>query len=129
VETHAAEYERLDLGLVVVCQGTPAVLRQFLVRNPKPYPVVGDPARRLYHAAGLDRVSPWSFFKPRVLAGYLRELRRGAKLARPYDGEDILQRGGDFVVTRGGDVLFAHRSPDSTSRPAVRDVTGSVIGP
>ena len=122
MEKRANDYAYLDLGLVVVSQGTPAVLRQFLKRHPKPFPVVGDPERRLYAAVGLDRVSVWGFFKPRVLASYLREVRHGAKLSRPYDGEDVLQRGGDFVVSRGGEVLFAHRSPDSTSRPAIRDV-------
>lgn len=122
MEAHRADYDELDLGIVVISQGTPEVLRQFLARHPKPFPVVGDPSRTLYRAAGLDRVSVWGFFRPRVLAGYLRELRHGAKLTRPYAGEDVLQRGGDFVVTRDGGVVYTHRSPDSTSRPAVADV-------
>ena len=126
MEKRASDYANLDLGLVVVSQGTPAVLRQFLARNPKPYPVVGDPARRLYAAVGLDRVSVWGFFKPRVLMGYLREVRHGARMARPYDGEDVLQRGGDFVVRPGGGVIYAHRSPDSTSRPPVSDVLAAL---
>lgn len=126
MESHRADYDDLDLGLVVVSQGASEVLRQFLARHPKTFPVVGDPARTLYRAAGLDRVSVWGFFRPRVLAGYLRELRRGAKLTRPYAGEDVLQRGGDFVVTSAGDVVYAHRSPDPTSRPAVADVLAAV---
>ena len=129
MEKRASDYAELGLGLVVVSQGKPAVLRQFLARNPKPYPVVGDPERRLYAAIGLDRVSVWGFFKPRVLAGYLRELRHGARLTHAYDGEDVLQRGGDFVVTRDGEVRFAHRSPDSTNRPAVAALLDSARGP
>lgn len=122
MEHRAAEYAALDLGLVVVSQGRPAVLAQFLEQYPKPYPVVGDPDRALYRAVGLDRVTWRSFAKPRVVLAYLKEMWHGAKLRAPYAGEDVLQRGGDFVVDCAGTELFAHRSPDSTSRPAVASI-------
>jgi len=126
VERRAADYTKSDLGLVVVSQGRPAVLAQFLGRHPKPFPIVGDPDRALYRAVGLDRVTWRSFAKPRVLLAYLQEIWHGAKLRRPYAGEDVLQRGGDFVVDRAGREVFVHRSPDSTSRPAVASILEAV---
>ena len=122
MEKRRQDYDKLDLGLVVVSQGTPELLRQFLTRNPKPYPVVGDPQRVVYRAAGLDRVSPLVFLNPRVIAGYAVEFVRGRGANIPYAGEDVMQRGGDFVVTREGEVVYAHRSKDPVSRPAVADV-------
>ena len=34
-----------------------------------------------------------------------------------YGKEDIQQAGGDFLVDRGGNILFAHRSRDPSDRP------------
>jgi len=36
-----------------------------------------------------------------------------------YDGADIFQSGGDFLLDCDGKVLFAHRSKDPADRPTV----------
>jgi hypothetical protein len=36
-----------------------------------------------------------------------------------YEGDDIYQSGGDFLIDRNGNILFAHRSQDPADRPAV----------
>jgi hypothetical protein len=35
-----------------------------------------------------------------------------------YGKEDIYQAGGDFLLDRDGNILFAHRSQDPADRPA-----------
>ena len=106
----------------MVSQAKSDGLRQFLARNPKPFAVVGDPTRGLYRAAGLDRVGLLSFFKPRVLGGYAAKILHGRRIRSPYEGEDVLQRGGDGLATRAGELAWMHASRDAMSRPAVGDV-------
>ena len=36
-----------------------------------------------------------------------------------YEGDDIYQSGGDFLIDGGGNILFAHRSQNPADRPAV----------
>ena len=38
---------------------------------------------------------------------------------RDYGKEDVYQAGGDFLLDREGNVLFAHRSKDPGDRPQV----------
>jgi hypothetical protein len=35
-----------------------------------------------------------------------------------YAGDDIYQAGGDFLLDRDGNILFAHRSQDPSDRPS-----------
>jgi hypothetical protein len=37
----------------------------------------------------------------------------------PYRGEDVLQLGGDFILDRQRNVVFAYPSSDPTDRPSV----------
>jgi hypothetical protein len=50
------------------------------------------------------------------LLRYFQLLRNGMKQS-PYGGEDIFQGGGDFLVDRSGNILFAHRSRNPADRP------------
>jgi hypothetical protein len=45
-------------------------------------------------------------------------MRRGMKQER-YGGADIYQSGGDFLLDRDGNVLFAYRGKDPADRPPV----------
>ena len=120
MEKHAAEYAAADLGLVVVSQAkAPALAAE---QASKAYPVVGDPTRALYRAAGLERVAVWRFFDPRVLAYYAWAGLNRPRLRMPSAGEDPLQTGGDFVLDRAGGVVYARVSRDPSDRPAVADV-------
>ncbi len=105
--------------VLVVSQAKPPVLAMFLRRHPQPVPVVGDPDRAAYRAFGLERTGLSSFFRPRVVWGYLRLILRGGRLRKPYPGEDVLQLGGDFLLNRTGRVVFAYPSRTATDRPTV----------
>jgi hypothetical protein len=47
----------------------------------------------------------------------LKLFRQGMK-REDYGKEDIYQAGGDFLLDREGNILFAHRSQDPADRPA-----------
>ena len=106
-------------SVLVVCQAKPETLALYLSRQKWSVPVVSDPDRTAYRAFGLDRAGWLTFFRPKVLWGYLREMLRGYGLKTPYAGEDVLQLGGDFVLDRTGKVVFAYPSADPTDRPTV----------
>jgi peroxiredoxin len=123
------EFAARGCSILAVCQAQPDYLSAFLSRNPWDVPVVGDPDRAAYRAFGLERTGWLTFFRPRVLAGYLRGLLRGYGLKKPVEGEDVRQLGGDFILDRGGTVVWAYRSADPTDRPAVAELLRAIPSP
>jgi alkyl-hydroperoxide reductase/thiol specific antioxidant family protein len=77
---------------------------------------LADPNRIAYKAFNLPRLSWWRVFSPSTLKLYLKLLLQG-KRRQHYGKEDIQQAGGDFLVDRAGNILFAHRSRDPSDRP------------
>jgi len=106
-------------SVLVVAQAKPEVLSVYLSRKNWRVPIVSDPERAGYAAFGLERTGWLTFFRPKVLGGYLRGLVRGYGVKTPYEGEDVLQLGGDFVLDKLRRVIFAHPSADPTDRPSV----------
>ena len=49
---------------------------------------------------------------------YVKFFREGMKREN-YGKEDIHQSGGNFVLDREGNILFAHQSQDPADRPSV----------
>jgi len=122
VTASADQFHSLGCDILIVTQARPDVLRGFLARYPQPVPVVGDPDRVAYRAFGLERTSWWTFFRPGVIWRYLKHMLHGVQVRKPYAGEDVRQLGGDFVLTRAGDIPYAFRDPDPTRRPTVAEL-------
>ena len=114
--------QALGAQLVAITQSQPAALAAQLRLEPRPFPFLCDPERRVYRAFGLERGRWGMFFRPRVLAHYCRQMLRGWGIRRPYPGEDVLQLGGDFILDRARRLAFAHRSADPSDRPAVDEL-------
>jgi hypothetical protein len=119
VDAARARLAAKGCSVLVVSQARPEVLTHFLARVKLGVPVVCDPERDAYRAFGLERTNWLAFFKPGVLWGYFKGMFRGYRVRKPYAGEDLLQLGGDFILSRDLHVVFAHRSVDPTDRPAV----------
>lgn len=113
-------------AILVVTQAKPEVLARYLLRFTWGVPLVGDPERAAYAAFGLERTGWLTFFKPRVLWRYVRGMMRGHALKKPYAGEDILQLGGDFLLSRERKLMCAYPSADPTDRPAVADLLAAI---
>lgn len=120
------EFAARGCSVVAVCQAQPELLRPFLDRRPWPVPVVSDPDRLAYRAFGLDRTTWLTFFRPKVLGGYLRGLLKGYSLKKPVTGEDVRQLGGDFLLSRSGEVVYEFRSADPSDRPGVAALLAAV---
>lgn len=121
------EFAARGCSVVAVCQAQPEHLAAFLSRRPWDVPVVSDPGRRAYQAFGLERTGWLTFFRPKVLGGYLRGLLKGYTLKKPVTGEDVRQLGGDFLLSRAGAVVYEYRSADPTDRPSVAKLLAAVL--
>jgi hypothetical protein len=77
-----------------------------------------DPELNAYHAYGLGRFSHFVVYGPSILLQYRQWAEAGRTIQR--NTEDKLQRGGDFVIDRGGRIVLAHRGRDQSDRPEPR---------
>lgn len=62
------------------------------------------------------------FLRGSVLAHYLRLIFTGWKPRRNEAGEDVLQLGGDFILSSDRRLVFAYRSNDPADRPTVSEL-------
>lgn len=87
--------------------------------------MLADPERKAYGAFALKRLSWFQVFSPAALKLYWKLIRGGMKQDR-YQGEDIYQSGGDFLLDDSANVLFAHRSQDPADRPAPAQLLAAI---
>ncbi|HEY3167391.1 MAG TPA: hypothetical protein VGK57_09200, partial [Candidatus Binatia bacterium] len=64
-------------------------------------------------------------FSPATLKLYVKLFREGMK-REDYGKDDIYQSGGDFLVDREGNILFAHRSQDPADRPSAAELLRAI---
>lgn len=95
----------------------PQKLVYYQKRHRWPFTVLADPERHAYHAFALKRLSWFRVFSPATLKLYWNLRCKGMK-REAYAGDDIYQAGGDFLLDREGNILFAHRTQDPADRPA-----------
>jgi hypothetical protein len=103
--------------VIAVTQSRPEVLAAHLRHEPRPFPTVCDPDRAIYRYFGLERGGWGMFFTPRALRSYVRLIASGWRPRAPKPGEDVFQRGGDFVLDANRRLIYAHRSTDPGDRP------------
>ncbi len=121
------EFAARGSSVLVVSQAQPEVLAQYVARQRWDVPIVSDPQRAAYRAFGLERTHWLAFFRPRVLWRYLREMRKGYRVRMPAAGEDVLQLGGDFLLSPDRKVTFAYPSADPTDRPSVAELMRALL--
>ena len=108
--------------MLVVTQARPEAVAAMTL----PLPTVCDPKRAAYRYFGLDR-GKWSmFFRGNVLARYLRLIFTGWRPHHGEAGEDMLQLGGDFILSSDRRLMYAHRSTDPADRPTVQELVDQV---
>ncbi len=115
------EFDRRCVAIVVVSFAEPAQLMPYQERHRWPFRICADPDRAVYQAFALQRLSWMRAFSPATLKLYWKLLRAGMKM-EDYGKEDIYQAGGNFLIDREGNIIFAHRSQDPSDRPSVATV-------
>jgi peroxiredoxin len=118
VKSHKDDFDRRGVKVAVVSFADPAKLVSYQEHQRWPFTMVADPERLAYRAFTLKRLSWLHVFSPATLRLYWKLMRGGMK-PKSYGKDDIYQSGGDFLLDRAGNILFAHRSQDPADRPAV----------
>lgn len=122
VREHFDEIRRAGADVLVVTQSLPKALSGVSL----PLPTVCDPDRTSYRLFGLDRGRVAMFFRPRVLRRYMRLIFSGWFPHPGEPGEDMLQLGGDFILSADRRLLYAHRSNDPADRPSAADLVARI---
>lgn len=112
------EFDQRGIAVVVASFAEPAKLVPYQEHFHWPFAILSDPQRAAYQAFALKRLSWFRVFSLATLKLYWRLLREGMK-REDFGKDDIYQGGGDFLLDRDGNILFAHRSQDPSDRPAV----------
>ncbi len=125
VQSFKAEFDRRGVAIVVVSFTEPAKLMHYQEFHHWPFTLLADPERTAYRALALKRLSWLRVFSPATLKLYVKLFREGMK-REDYGKEDIYQSGGDFLVDREGNILFAYRSQDPADRPPVAELLRAI---
>ncbi len=113
------EFQRRGVAVAAVSFAEPEKLALYQERHRWPFPIFADPKREAYRAFTVKRLSWFHVFSPATLKLYGKLLREG-RVRADYGRDDIYQGGGDFLLDRTGNILFAHRSIDPADRPSAR---------
>jgi peroxiredoxin len=111
-----SEFDQRKVAIATVSFAELERLELYQKHHQWPFVMLADPNRTAYRAFGLASLSWLRVFSPGTLRLYLKLLREGKKLEN-YGKDDYYQAGGDFLIDRQGNVLFAHRSEDPSDRP------------
>ena len=109
--------------LVVVGNGTPAQAKAFAEERQLDFPLLTDPGRRTYRAAGLRR-GLGSTFNVSLLRNAAASFKRGHRQGATQG--DPLQQGGAFVIAPGDEVLFSYVSATAGDHPDPVDLVASL---
>ena len=112
------QFDRRGVAIVIVSFAEPGKLTPYIADHNWPFTILADPDRKAYAAFALKRLSWWRVFSPAMFKLYFKLVGKGLQ-RRDYGKEDVYQSGGDFVLDREGNILFAHRSEDPGDRPQV----------
>ena len=112
------QFDRRGVAIVIVSFAEPGKLTPYMENHNWPFTILADPKRKAYAAFALKRLSWWRVFSPAMFKLYFKLVGKGLQ-RRDYGKEDVYQSGGDFVLDREGNILFAHRSEDPGDRPQV----------
>ena len=119
---HLNKIRQSGADVLVVTQSRPEAVAAVSL----PLPTVCDPERTAYRYFGLDR-GKWSmFFRRSVLVHYLSLIFSGWMPHRGEAGEDMLQLGGDFILSSDRRLVYVHRSNDPADRPTASNLVNQV---
>ena len=114
-----------DVAVVVVSFAEPGRLVAYQEHHQWPFILLADPDREAYRHFNLKRLPWFRVFSPSTLKLYFRLLKEGKKI-RSYGKDDYYQAGGDFLLDRQGNVLFAYRSHDPSDRPSMHRIIDEI---
>jgi peroxiredoxin len=118
-------FEAAGARLVTIGMGTPAQAADFRSSYKLDLPLLVDPERKAYAAAGTKVATVWGLISPRVVA---RGVSRGIR-SRVIQGkikQNPVQLGGVLIVMPDGSIPYAHLSEDPSDHPPNDEVLAAL---
>ena len=110
--------------LIAIGMGWPAAAADFRERERIPFPLIVDHTKESYRALGMKRGGWADVVGPRVLWRSAKSVLGGNKQGRAR--QDPLQLGGAVVVNAGGEVLYVHRSKNSSDNVPAEELIAAL---
>jgi integrase/peroxiredoxin len=114
-------FEDVGVRLAAIAQGTPEDAAQFRKKRKIEFPVLVDPERATYEAAGAKIAVLSEIMGPRVLGRGVKRAIKSRVLPGRMRGH-VGQLGGVLVVAPDGSIRYAHLSRDASDNPPTDEV-------
>jgi hypothetical protein len=124
-----SEYERRDVDVIAVGQGTGAEAASYMKKWELDQTCLGDVTASGYAAFKMLRGSVWTVMLRSMLTDPVKSL--GLILKADLEGSrlaasDVLRLGGVAIVEKGGTLRFIHRSHDPSDNPSNDEVLAAL---
>jgi peroxiredoxin len=117
-------FDKAGARVVLVGMGTVAECADFARERDVPFPIISDPAKKLYQAFKLKRMPPWGILSPTLAAKGIAAMGRGHALGKPVG--DMLQLPGVFVIDTDGRIVFSRPADDAAGRLDIETILGAL---
>jgi peroxiredoxin len=120
------DFETAGSRVVLVGMGTPEESTAFAKRFEVPFPIISDPAKKLYRAFDLKRMSPLGFLSPTLTLKGISAVADGHFLGLPQG--DVRQLPGVFIVDTEGRIVYSHYAADPSDHPTPETLLAALAG-
>jgi peroxiredoxin len=110
--------------LVAIGMGWPAAAADFREHERIPFPLIVDHTKKTYRALDMKRGGRIDIVGPSVLWRGAKSFLGGNKQSRPK--QDPVQLGGAVVVDADGEVLYVHRSENSSDNVPAEELIAAL---
>jgi len=121
---HEQELEALGVRVAIVTFEAGFLAQAYVRDTELRWPLLVDRERALYHAYGMLRAGLLDVWGPKTWVAYARALLRGGRLEK--GGEDVYQRGGDVLIDPAGVVRLHHVGDGPADRPSIASLLAAV---
>jgi prostamide/prostaglandin F2alpha synthase len=114
-------FQEVGVQLAAIAQGMPEEAAEFRKKRKMQIPVLVDPDRAAYEAAGAKIAVLSEILGPRVMARGVKAAMRSHVMPGRFRGH-VGQLGGVLVVAPDGSIRYAHLSEDASDNPPTEEV-------
>lgn len=114
--------------LIIIGCGQPNLIEQYAKDTTCPFPIYADPTRKLYDAFGMIRTLRLADEKPNYIKSSFFSLLAKSTLSKfaagssMFQGGDIQQVGGEYLVDHQGHIIWSHNMNNTQDHVEVKEL-------